>query len=244
LHKKEYFQKNYSDESIKILKLVYEKKESENENPNIAPVISEKVVPNLEAIKKLIEAGFDPNFKVKLHPRQEPSVKGPMIERAIMRNEVEVVEFLLSHGANPNLSSSILHAALISKENIGGERNYHTITSYPNRKILKILLEAKADPNAENYHHASPLRVAMNLQATVENHFRGLNNVGIEVEEQVLPDIDLLLLHGADSSIFRHGYPSHHGYDSCKHMNALRPCNDLFQKLRLFSHSANDTSTS
>ncbi|KAI2627703.1 ankyrin repeat-containing domain protein [Hypoxylon sp. NC1633] len=113
----------------------------------------------------VLRAGADPNASVHSEPG-----KGALLECAVHENSVPMVQFLLSHGADPN--------------NLGNRYGGTALGTAIQRNrydIAEILLEAGADPNASERlesRRGTPLRYA--------------------VFSQNIPMVQLLLSHGAD----------------------------------------------
>lgn len=95
---------------------------------------------DLETVKKLIESGVDPNDF-------DPNNMSALISASCsMFNFKEMCEYLLLHGANPNLYTTDKLSALKSA------------AKHQNLDIIKMLLEYGADPNFEKNGH-----VALNI---------------------------------------------------------------------------------
>lgn len=100
---------------------------------------------NLEALAKAIESGCDVNRKY-VHAGKRIT---PIVEAAVMDNQ-EMVEMLISAGADVNISQDNGETALMNASQNG---NYH---------IVSELLDAGANPNAVS-HAGSALAVADNI---------------------------------------------------------------------------------
>ena len=85
-----------------------------------------------------------------------PSNREPNLHDAVMDNNRETVEFLLTHGADPDIPNNhnfpLLHLAI----------------GLNNINIVQLLLDHGADPNIQNNYGATPLHLAI-----------GLNNINI-----------------------------------------------------------------
>ena len=79
-----------------------------------------------------------------------PSKREPNLRNAIMNDRRETVEFLLTHGADPN------------KKNTVGSTPLHLAVSLNNINIVQLLLTRGADPNKKSTVGFTPLHLAVN----------------------------------------------------------------------------------
>ena len=80
-----------------------------------------------------------------------PSNREPNLHDAVMDNNRETVEFLLTHGADPDIPNNhnfpLLHLAI----------------GLNNINIVQLLLDHGADPNMSNNNNATPFHLAIGL---------------------------------------------------------------------------------
>lgn len=80
-----------------------------------------------------------------------PSNREPNLHDAVMHNNRETVEFLLTHGADPDIPNNhnfpLLHLAI----------------GLNNINIVQLLLDHGADPNMSNNNNATPFHLAIGL---------------------------------------------------------------------------------
>ena len=131
-----------------------------------------------------------------------PSNREPNLHDAVMHNNRETVEFLLTHGADPDIPNNhnfpLLHLAIgLNNINIvqllldhgadpNIQNNYgttplHMAIGLSNINIVQLLLDHGADPNMSNNNNATPFHLAI-----------GLNYINI---------VQLLRTHGGDPNI-------------------------------------------
>ncbi|KAE8139934.1 ankyrin repeat-containing domain protein [Aspergillus pseudotamarii] len=139
-------------------------------------IAAERKVPNLEVIKVIVEH-FKADINVQFQPGIEIRPKLPFqstiwLRRAYQPGEsalhylakggqwwhTKAVQYLLQHGANPNLQ---MHKSLSE--------------SHQRKKIVKTLLEAGADPNMPSYNGWSPLSLATRVLFTT------LDNLNLDI---------------------------------------------------------------
>ncbi len=124
----------------------------------------------LPLIKKLLDAGADPNALVNNTPRARNRAGSPRIvfATAIMRAafsaDVETVKLLLSHGADPHIVSKDNETTLMAAAGTGFIAGYHATRSAAERlEVVKLLVELGEDPNAADDYGITPLMVAANM---------------------------------------------------------------------------------
>lgn len=96
---------------------------------------------DLAEVRRLIAAGIDPNIM--------DSIGETPLFGAAACARTDVVAYLLSAGARHDLYESTL-----------GLTPLHWAASHGGVEILKSLIEAGADPTAENHHHRLPVDLA------------------------------------------------------------------------------------
>lgn len=92
--------------------------------------------------KNLIKQGFDVNAKIKYDIVP--------LELAIANKDVEMIELLLAHGADPEF-----------KDNNNQVRPLHLAASYFHLESVKVLIAAGCDVNAKNTYNETPLFCAI-----------------------------------------------------------------------------------
>jgi len=123
----------------------------------------------LPVIKKLLEAGANPNAVVNNTPRSRNRGGSPRIVfantlmRAVFAGDIEVAKLLLSHGANPNTASSDGESMLQAAAGLAFIHGYHAEKTSDERvALVKMLLELGADVNHADHFGITPLMAAAN----------------------------------------------------------------------------------
>jgi ankyrin repeat protein len=124
----------------------------------------------LPLIKKLLDAGADPNFSVNNTPRARMRdgspriVFGTALMRAAFSGDIELVKLLVAHGANPHLVSKDNETSLMAACGTGFINGYSKGRSTAERlEVVKLLVQLGEDVNAADNYGITPLMVAANL---------------------------------------------------------------------------------
>lgn len=135
--------------------------------PNFPWIVTEDP---LQLIKKLLVKGANPNHVVNNTPRARMRGGSPRIvfATAIMRAafsaDMELVQLLLEHGADPNIKSSDNETTLAAAAGLGWVGGFHKDRSITDRlEILKIMVAKGGDVNWQDNYGISPLMAAANL---------------------------------------------------------------------------------
>ncbi len=115
------------------------------------------VVTSMQIIKALLDAGADPNVEMNFHRPNAPgrgrfgdnqvSTSTTALFRAVQLEDKEVVELLLSKGANPNINSMGYTPFGIAAGN--GPNGRGGGNAPPNLELLNLLAKHGADVNAK-----------------------------------------------------------------------------------------------
>lgn len=124
----------------------------------------------LPLIKKLLEAGADPNALINSTPRARMREGSPRLVyatalmRAALAGDVELARLLLAHGADPHIISKDRETTLMAACGTGFINGYHRQRSSADRlELVKLLIESGEDVNAADNYGITPLMVAANL---------------------------------------------------------------------------------
>lgn len=124
----------------------------------------------LPVIKKLLDAGANPNAIVNNTPRAHMREGSPRIVyatalmRAAFSGDIELVKLLLDHGADPNIASSDRETTLMAACGTGFINGYHRLRPPAERlEVVKLLAGLGEDVNAADSYGITPLMVAANL---------------------------------------------------------------------------------
>ena len=124
----------------------------------------------LPLIKKLLDAGADPNVVINSTPRARMREGSPRlvyataIMRAAFSGDIELVKLLLAHGADPHIISSDRETTLMAASGTGFINGYHRPRAPAERlEVVKLLVDLGEDVNAADNYGITPLMVAANL---------------------------------------------------------------------------------
>jgi hypothetical protein len=121
-------------------------------------------------IKKLLDAGANPNAVVNNTPKSRMREGSPRIVfatvlmRAAFSADLEVVKLLLAHGADPHIISSDRETTLMAASGHGFIRSYHKERPVADRvEIIKMMIQLGENVNAADNYGITPLMVAANM---------------------------------------------------------------------------------
>jgi ankyrin len=124
----------------------------------------------LPLIKKLLDAGANPNAIVNNTPRARMRdgspriVFGTALMRAAFSGDVELVKLLWSHGADAHIVSKDNETSLMAACGTGFINGYSKGRSAAERlEVVKLLVQLGEDVNAADNYGITPLMVAANL---------------------------------------------------------------------------------
>ena len=124
----------------------------------------------LPLIKKLLDAGADPNALVNNTPRARMRAGSPRIVfatalmRAAFSGDLELVTLLLAKGADPAIVSKDNETVLEAAAALGFIQGYSKGRSAAERlAVIKLLVDRGADVNAADDYGITPLMAAANL---------------------------------------------------------------------------------
>ena len=124
----------------------------------------------LPLVRKLLEAGANPNALVNSTPRGRMREGAPRIVyasalmRAAFAGDIELVKLLLAHGADPHLLSIDKETPLMAACGTGFINGYHRTRPPADRlEVVKLLLSLGEDINAADSYGITPVMVAANL---------------------------------------------------------------------------------
>ena len=135
--------------------------------PNFPWMVS---IDPLPVIKKLLDAGANPNSVINSTPRARMREGSPRIVfatalmRAAFSGDIEVVKLLLAHGADPHIASKDRETSLMAACGTGFINGYHRLRPRAERlEVVKLLVDLGEDVNAADSYGITPLMVAANL---------------------------------------------------------------------------------
>jgi len=135
--------------------------------PNFPWMVTEDPLP---LIRKLLDAGSDPNAVIDATPRARMREGSPRIVfasalmRAAFSGDIELVKLLLAHGANPHAISPDRETTLMAACGTGFINGYHRQRSPGERlEVVKLLVSLGEDVNAADSYGITPLMVAANM---------------------------------------------------------------------------------
>jgi ankyrin repeat protein len=121
-------------------------------------------------IRKLLDAGANPNAVVNNTPKSRMREGSPRIVfatalmRAVFSADLEVVDLLLQHGADPRINSSDRESNVAAAAGLGFIRGYHKLRPMPDRlKVLQMMVEKTGNVNYADNYGITPLMAAANL---------------------------------------------------------------------------------
>lgn len=121
-------------------------------------------------IRKLLDAGADPNAVVNNTPRARMREGSPRIVfatafmRAAFAGDLELVQLLLAHGANPHVISKDRETSLEAAAGTAFINGYNRQRSPAERlAVVKMLVESGEDVNWADSYGITPLMGAANL---------------------------------------------------------------------------------
>jgi ankyrin repeat protein len=127
----------------------------------------------LPLIKKLLDAGADPNALVNNTPRARMRAGSPRIVfatplmRAAFAGDLELVKLLLSYGADPKIISSDGETMVSAAAGLGFIQGYSKGKSQDERlEVVKVFVGLGADVNQADDYGITPLMVAGNMGDT------------------------------------------------------------------------------
>jgi len=124
----------------------------------------------LPLIKKLLDAGANPNALINSTPRARMREGSPrlvyatVLTRAALAGDVELARLLLAHGADPHIISKDRETVLMAACGTGFINGYHRQRTPADRlELVKLLVGLGEDVNAADNYGITPLMVAANL---------------------------------------------------------------------------------
>jgi ankyrin len=127
----------------------------------------------LPLIKKMLDAGADPNALVNNTPRARMRAGSPRIVfanalmRAAFSGDLELVKLLLSYGADPKVISSDGETMVSAAAGLGFIQGYSKGRTPAERlEVVKLFVELGADVNQADDFGITPLMVAGNMGDT------------------------------------------------------------------------------
>ena len=138
--------------------------------PNFPWMVTQDPLP---LIKKLLDAGANPNALVNNTPRARMRAGSPRIVfatslmRAAFSGDLELTKLLLSHGADPKVISSDGETMVEAAAGLGFIQGYSKGRSPEERlEVVKLFVELGADVNQADDYGITPLMVAGNMGDT------------------------------------------------------------------------------
>ncbi len=127
----------------------------------------------LPLIRKLLDAGANPNALVNNTPRARMRAGSPRIVfatplmRAAFSGDLELVTLLLAHGADPRITSKDGETMVEAAAGLGFIQGYSKGRTPAERlAVVKLFVERGADVNAADDYGITPLMVAGNMGDT------------------------------------------------------------------------------
>ncbi len=135
--------------------------------PNFPWMITKDPLP---LVKKLLDAGADPNFLINNTPRARMREGSPrityatVIHRAAFAGDLELVRLLLQYKADPHVLSSDRETTLMAACGNGFISGYHRTRPPAERlEVIKLLLQLGEDINAADNYGITPMMMAANF---------------------------------------------------------------------------------
>jgi ankyrin repeat protein len=124
----------------------------------------------LPLIRKLLDAGADPNALVNNTPRARMREGSPRIVfatalmRAAFAADLELVKLLLAHGADPSIISRDGETMVSAAAGLAFIHGYHRGKSEDERlEVVKVFVELGNDVNQQDDYGITPLMAAANI---------------------------------------------------------------------------------
>ncbi len=124
----------------------------------------------LPLIKKLLDAGANPNALINNTPRARMREGSPRIVyatalmRAAFSGDIELVKLLLAHGADPHIQSSDRETTLAAACGLAFINGYHRQRPSAERlEVVKLMVDLGEDVNHADSYGITPLMAAANL---------------------------------------------------------------------------------
>lgn len=135
--------------------------------PNFPWMVTTDPMP---VIKKLLDAGANPNALINSTPRARMREGSPRIVfatalmRAAFAGDLELVKLLLAHGADPHIQSSDRETTLMAACGLAFINGYHRQKSPAERlEVVKLMVDLGEDVNHADSYGITPLMAAANL---------------------------------------------------------------------------------
>jgi ankyrin repeat protein len=135
--------------------------------PNFPWTVTEDPLP---LVKKLLDAGANPNQLVNDTPQARMRGGSPRIVfatplmRAAFSADLELVNLLLSYGADPSIKSKDNETTLAAAAGLGFIHGFHKMLPYSERlEVIKLMVKLGGDVNWQDNYGISPLMAAANL---------------------------------------------------------------------------------
>jgi hypothetical protein len=135
--------------------------------PNFPWMVTKDPLP---LVKKLLDAGANPNFLINNTARARMREGSPrityatVIHRAAFAGDLELVKLLLQYGADPHVLSSDRETTLMAACGNGFISGYHRTRPPAERlEVIKLLLQLGEDINAADNYGITPLMMAANF---------------------------------------------------------------------------------